>query len=86
MERHFFAIRTFGSCSVNIMPGEPGFQCKIDGPVKSMFSRKDAKDAKKRSFNIKKLTLRALCLCVSPAVAGLTFYECIKIESRQMIS
>jgi hypothetical protein len=31
----------------------------IDGPVKSIFSRKDAENAKKISFNIKKLTLRA---------------------------
>jgi hypothetical protein len=33
----------------------------IDGPVKSMFSSKDAKNAKKRSFNINEITLR---LCV----------------------
>ena len=35
----------------------------LDGLVKSMFSRKDTKNANKISFNINKLTLRALRLC-----------------------
>jgi len=33
---------------------------KVDGPVKSIFSRQDAKTAKKRFLNINKLPLRAL--------------------------
>ena len=40
----------------------------FDGPAKSMFSRKDAENAKEISFNINKLTLRALREI-------LTFYE-----------
>jgi hypothetical protein len=36
----------------------------LDELAKTIFSRKGAKDAKKISFNINKLTLRALRLCV----------------------
>ena len=52
---------------------------KLDGSVKTIFSRKDAKIAKKIVFKINKLPLRTLWLCVSPAVAGLIFYEAVKL-------
>ncbi len=37
---------------------------KVDEFVKTIFSRKDAKNAKRIFFNINKLTLRPLRLCV----------------------
>ncbi len=37
---------------------------KFDEIVRTIFSRKDAKNAKKKTFNINNLTLRPLRLCV----------------------
>jgi hypothetical protein len=48
----------------------------IDELVKTIFSHKDAKRAKKISFNINKLTLRPLRLCARPE----GFYRFISIE------
>ena len=44
-----------------------------DGPVKSMFSRKDAENAKKISFNINKVNFASF----APLREILTFYEFI---------
>lgn len=62
---------TSGSCSISSW--HRSYLLIFDDPVKTMFSRRDAETAEKKYINFKKLSLRALRLCVSPAVAGLTF-------------
>ena len=52
-----------------------------DEIVKTIFSRKGAKNAKKITININKLTLRALRLCVR-FFAFCKFIEYSKIENR----